>query len=102
MCNHPSQCQVLQGAPPTAFNGCQPSLLVSSHFRLKQLNLRTDQVHVDRLAADLLMGRVDKSSLKKQHLFVCLKVHFSKESKGFKPKEEMDLFWNPQTFQKEF
>ena len=88
----------MEGAPPPAFNGCQPSLLVSSHFRLKQLNLRSDQVHVDRLAADLLVGRVEKSSLKKLHLFVCLKVHFSKETKGFKPKEETDLFWTPGTF----
>ena len=27
--------------------------------------------------------------LKKLHLFVCLKLHFSKESKGFKPKQEI-------------
>jgi len=45
---------------------------------------------------------VGKSSLKKMHLFVCLKVHFSKGSKEFKPKEEMDLFWTPGTFEKEF
>ena len=42
-----------KGAPPAAFYGCQPSLLVSSYIRLKQLNLRTDQVHVDGSAADL-------------------------------------------------
>ena len=29
---------------------------------------------------------------------VTLKLHFSKESKGFKPKQEMDLFWTPGTF----
>jgi len=73
-------------------------LLVSSHFCLKQLNLRFEQVHVDRLAADLKVRRVEKWSLKKLHLFVCLKVHFSKEIKGFKPKEETDLFWIPRTF----
>ena len=31
--------------------------------------------------------------------FVCLfESAFSKESKGCKPKEEIDLFWTPQTF----
>ena len=64
-----------------------------SHFRLKQLDLRNDQVHVDRLAAVLYVRRVKKSCLKKLHSFVCLKLHFSKEGKGFKPKQEMDLFW---------
>ena len=64
-----------------------------SHFRLKQLNLRADQVHVDRLAAVLKVRKVKKSCLKKLYSFDCLKLHFSKESKGFKPKQEMDLFW---------
>ena len=31
---------------------------------------------------------------------VCLKLHFSNESKGFKPKQKMDLFWAPRTFKK--
>ena len=34
--------------------------------------------------------------------FVCLKLHFSKESKGFKPKQEMDLFGPPELFKNIF
>ena len=71
---------------------------ILAFISLKQLDLRTDQVHVDRLAAVLQVRRVKKSCLKKLHSFVCLKLHFSKESKGFKPKQEMDLFWTPGTF----
>ena len=58
-----------------------------SHFGLRQLNLRTGQVHFDGLMC-----------LKKLHSIVCLKLHFSKERKGFKSKQEMDLFWTPGTF----
>ena len=54
--------------------------------------------HVVRLAAVLYVRRVKKSCLKKLHTFVCLILHFSKESKGFKPKQVMDLFWIPGTF----
>ena len=64
----------------------------------KQLDLRNDQVRVDRLAAVLYVRRVKKLCQKKLHSFVCLKLHFSKERKGFKPKEEIDLFWTPGNF----
>ena len=58
-----------KGHPLMHLMGASHPCLFFSHFRLKQLNLRTDQVHVDRSAADLLVGRVEKLSLKKLHLF---------------------------------
>ena len=48
------------------------------------------------------MRRVKKSFLKKLHSFVCLKLHFSKERKGFKPKQEMDFFGPPELFKNIF
>ena len=62
-------------APPPVFSECQPSLPYLTILRLKQLNLITHQVHADMLVADLLVGRMEKSCLKKLHLSVCLKLH---------------------------
>ena len=41
-----------------------------------------------------------KKIVPEEAAFVCLfkTAFFSKESKGFKPKQEMDLFWTSGTF----
>ena len=41
-----------------------------SHFRLKQLDLRNDQVHADRLAA--ILGEKGEKIVPEEAAFVCL------------------------------